>query len=155
MLYRTGIKLTLALIVALIAVVARAGGGDPRLPPWPYENDPRMPSNANTGAYGMFCEYIFARITGYPREDFSKAQLHSVGIFPPHTGYIPPQWCDNRVLAKWREPNCLRSICTGRAMCLLCTSPILQGTPDPTLYAYVADNGCLRCRCTRMGRHHP
>jgi len=32
MLYRTGIKLTLALIVALIAVVARAGGGDPRLP---------------------------------------------------------------------------------------------------------------------------
>src|SRR5262245_16895055 len=111
MLYRTGIKLTLALIVALIAVVARAGGGDPRLPPWPYENDPRFP----VGMVWMDCNIL----NWHPApSELSDQQNRSV--FPITKENVPQQWCDNHWVAKKREPNCVRSVCRQRLSCLMC-----------------------------------
>ena len=139
MLHRTWINITLALVVVLIAGVALAY---PPFPPWPYENDPRVPSTLEGG---MDCKYIQVS------SEWGNTPHHEV--FRNTADYIPQQWCDNLALTHWREPNCVRPRCLRRSICMLCISahaPRFEGGR-----AYVADNGCLRYRCTALRKRHP
>jgi hypothetical protein len=146
MLRRTGITTALALIFALVAGVAWAQTLPP-LPPWPY-------SDYTGGRPYMDCAPL---LDGHPKSPEIGGYNYWVPIIPgPTTGLpatIPGQWCDNLLLAKWREPNCLRYTCPRKISCLLCIA--IVGPEHVEANVARSHDGCVRWTCTRMRKLYP